>query len=187
MRRVCLLVCVFAVPGFLLSVPVAAAIEPTTCQTSLPANIGAGILQRQMIQLLERSETFRQQCQRIAAAPHVRVRFEIGFKVGTGGRAQTVINRYEHGAIVAFVTMRIAEDYFELIPHELEHVIEQIDGVRLSAEVWAQRASISATGSYETRRAAAAGARARQEFGALAVEAVQHDGRKPPAPRDPFD
>ena len=186
MRRVRLSVTwVFAVLVFPFAVPMAAA--STICQTSLPVNISGGILQAEMIALLERSETFREQCRRIAAAPYVRVRIELGPRVTAGGRAQTIINRYQEGAIVAFVTIRFAEDYVELIPHELEHIIEQIDGVRLSVEVGAQRASISADGAYETRRAAAVGVKVRQEFGALTVEPVQHDVRTPPAPRHPFD
>ena len=186
MRRVRLSVTwVFAVLVFPLGVPLAAA--STICQTSLPVNISGGMLEAEMIALLERSETFRAQCRRIAAAPYVRVRIELGPRVASGGRAQTIINRYQEGAIVAFVTIRFAEDYVELIPHELEHIIEQIEGVRLSAEVWAQRASISENGSYETRRATAMGVKVRQEFSALTMEPVQHDGRKPPAPRHPFD
>jgi hypothetical protein len=185
MRRVRLSVaCVLAVFGFLLGDPAAAS---TVCQSSLPVNISGGMLQQQIIALLERSETFRQQCRRIAAAPYVRVWFELGLKVDGSGRAQTVINRYQQGAIVALVTVRFAQDYFELIPHELEHVIEQIDGVRLADERCADRAWTAPSGAYETRRAIAAGAKVRLEFGALAVEPVQGDGPKAPGPRDPFN
>ena len=52
----------------------------TICRSSLPANIGAGMLQQEMIRCSQRSETFRQQCRRIAAAPYVRMvraRFEV--------------------------------------------------------------------------------------------------------------
>ena len=186
MHRVSLSVtCVLVVFGSLFGVVSATA--STVCQTTLPANIGAGILEQQMILLLQRSETFRQQCRRIAEAPYVRVRFEIGMKIEGGGRAQAVINRYEAGAVVAFVTMGFAQDYFELIPHELEHVIEQIDGVRLPDELVARRAWIAPCGSYETRRASAMGTKVRKEVNVLTVEAVQHDGLKAPAPRNPFD
>ena len=189
MRRVSLPVtCVLAVLGSLVVVPVAAAQGGSTsvCQTSLPANIMAGMLQQSMQQLLQRSETFREQCRRIAAVPYARIKFEIGMKLEGNGRAETVINRYEAGAIVAFVTLRFAQDYLELIPHELEHVIEQIEGVRLRDELTAQRAWLAASGAYETVRAAAAGVRVRQEFDTLAVEAVQRHGLKAPAPRHPI-
>jgi hypothetical protein len=88
--------------------------------------------------------------------------------------------------MVAFVTLKFAEDYVELIPHELEHVIEQLDHVRLPQEAARQQAWRSRNGAYETRRAMAVGLRARQEFEALVVEPGQADGHKPPAPRHPF-
>lgn len=186
MRRVSLPVtCVLTVLGVLLVVPTATA--STICQTSLPLNISAGMLQQQMLVLLQRSETFREQCRRIAAAPYVRIRLGIGPMMEGGGRAETVIRRYQHGAIVAFVTMRFAEDYFELIPHELEHVIEQMDGVRLTEELVARRAWLAPSGNYETRRASTIGIKVRRELNALTVEPVQHDGLKAPAPRHPFD
>ena len=74
-----------------------------------------------------------------------------------------------------------------LVAHELEHVIEQIDGVRLSDELTAQRAWLAANRSFETRRATAAGARVRQELDALAMKPVEHHGLKAPAPRHPFN
>jgi len=190
MHRVSLSVtCVLVVFGFLLAVPAAAAqpVAASVCQTSLPVNIAAGMLEQHMILLLERSETFRQQCRRIAASPYVRVRFELGMRIEGGGRAETVINRYQAGAVVAIVTVRFAQDYFELIPHEIEHVIEQMDGVRLAEELVARRAWLASSGSYETRRAAAMGTKVRGELNALTVEPVQHDGLKAPAPRNPFD
>ena len=190
MHRVSLSVTsVLVVFGFLLAVPAAAAqpVAASVCQTSLPVNIAAGMLEQHTIQLLEHSETFRAQCRRIAAAPSVRVRFELGKTSESGSRAQAVINRYEAGAVVAFVTVRFAEDYFELIPHELEHVIEQMDGVRLTEELVARRAWLAPSGNYETRRASTIGIKVRRELNALTVEPVQHDGLKAPAPRHPFD
>ena len=190
MHRVSLPVtCVLVVFGFLLAVPAAAAqpVAASVCQTSLPVNIAAGMLEQHMILLLERSETFRQQCRRIAASPSVRVRFELGMRIEGGGRAETVINRYQAGAVVAIVTVRFAQDYFELIPHELEHVIEQMEGVRLTEELVARRAWLAPSGSYETRRASAMGTKVRRELNALTVEPIHQDWLKAPALRNPFD
>ena len=190
MHRVSLSVtCVLVVFGSLFAVPAATAqpVAASVCQTSLPVNIAAGMLEQHMILLLERSETFRQQCRRIAASPYVRVRFELGMRIEGGGRAETVINRYQAGAVVAIVTVRFAQDYFELIPHELEHVIEQMDGVRLPEELVARRAWIAQGGSYETRRASEMGTKVRQELNALTVEPIHQDWLKAPAPRNPFD
>jgi len=158
-----------------------------TCRSEMPANIRPGIFQREMFRLLDRSETFREQCTRIAATRYLRVVFGVARSVPDGSRAQTTIERFQAGAVVAFVTLKFAEDYVELIPHELEHVIEQIDGVRLSDELTAQRAWLGANGTFETRRATAAGARVRQELDGLAMEPVQHHGPKAPAPRHPFN
>ena len=157
------------------------------CGSELPVNIQAGIFRRDMVRLLERSETFRAQCGRVAATRYLRVVFSVARSLPEGSRAQTTIERYQAGAMVAFVSMKFAEDYVELIPHELEHVIEQIDHVQLSEEAARQQAWRSPNGADETRRAMAAGLRVRQEVDALIVEPAQADGRKSPAPRHPFD
>jgi hypothetical protein len=158
-----------------------------TCGSELPANIRPGIFQRDMLRLLERSETFREQCTRIAATRYLRVVFDVARSLPEGSRAQTTIERFQAGAMVAWVTLKFAEDYVELIPHELEHVIEQLDRVRLPQEAARQQAWRSRGGAYETRRAVSIGLKARQEFDALAVEPGQADGHKPPAPRHPFN
>jgi hypothetical protein len=162
-----------------------AILAPGVCSSDLPANIGSGQFRRDLDRLLEQSGTFRQQCRRIAANRHVRITFGVARSVANGGRAMTVIDRFQAGAVVACVTLKFAEDYIELIPHELEHVIEQIDRVSLPLEEAARRAWQGQDGVFETRRAMAAGLRARREVDALAVEAVQADGRKPPALRHP--
>lgn len=156
------------------------------CKSELPANIRPGIFQRDMVRLLDRSETFREQCSRIAATRYLRIVFSVARSLPEGSRAQTMIERYQAGAMVAFVTLKFAEDYVELIPHEIEHVIEQVDHVRLSLEVARQEAWRSRNGAYETRRAMNVGLRVRQEADGLIMESAQADGHKPPAPRHPF-
>ncbi|HYT68644.1 MAG TPA: hypothetical protein VEL51_19615 [Vicinamibacterales bacterium] len=153
------------------------------CSSELPVNIQPGLFRPEMVRLLEQSRTSRQQCTRIAAARYVRVVFGVALTVPDGARAQSVIERFEAGAIVAHVTLKFSEDYLEIIPHELEHVIEQIERVQLRKEVAAQRAWEGKGGAFETKRAIEAGIRVRQEVDALAVEAIQADTRKPPAPR----
>ena len=106
--------------------------------------------------MLERSPMFRRQCLRIANTPYVRVLLRtLQTAVPTGPRARTTIRRTVDGALIATVLIRPLEDMPELIAHELEHIIEQLDGVDLS-----ERASISSSGvhlcedgSYETTRA----------------------------------
>src|SRR5258708_7275418 len=89
------------------------------CDSSLPLNIDAGQLGPQAIELLQRSETFRQQCERIADTRVLRVTLHVGMTVDSGGRAQTIINRYDAGGIRAEVILRFGEDYFELLAHEI--------------------------------------------------------------------
>lgn len=155
------------------------------CRSEMPANILPGLFQHEMIRLLDRSETFRGQCTRIAATRYLRVVFGVARSVPDGSRAQTSIERFQAGAVVALVTLKFAEDYIELIPHELEHVIEQIEHVRLADEAARQQAWRSRTGAYETRRAMAVGLRVRQEVTAT-TNAVTHTvpALRPPEQRE---
>jgi hypothetical protein len=157
------------------------------CEVAQPRNIQTGILQQEFIDLLQRSATFRRQCARIAATKVLRVTLHIGTVSNPLARAQTIINRYDAGGIRAEVTLRFAEDYLELLAHEFEHIIEQIDGVSLSDEALQGRAWRTPSGAFETRRAFDAGMRAREEYEAPPLDAVQVEGRKPAARRPPFD
>jgi hypothetical protein len=146
------------------------------CESSLPLNIDAGALEPHLVELLQRSQTFRHQCERIAASQVLRVTVRVGMSVEVGGRAQTVIRRYEAGGIRAEVTLRFAEDYYELL----------VEGISLRDEVAARRAWVTPSGAFETRRASDAGVRARQEYEALAPEAIHVDSRKAPPARHQF-
>ena len=156
------------------------------CEWSQPSNIQTGTLQQEFLELLQRSATFRRQCARIAATRVLRVTLHIGTTIDDRARAQTIINRYEAGAIRAEVTLRFAEDYLELLAHEFEHILEQVEGVSLRSEAAQGRAWRTPSGAFETRRAFDAGMRAREEYEALAPDAVQVDGRKAAARRPPF-
>ena len=110
------------------------------CEVAQPSNIRTGMLQQEFIDLLQRSATFRRQCARIAATSVLRVTLHVGTTMDSRARAETIISRYEAGAIRAEVTLRFAEDYLELLAHEFEHIIEQIDGVSLRDEAAQGRA-----------------------------------------------
>jgi hypothetical protein len=157
------------------------------CEFSQPSNIQAGPLQQEFTELLQRSATFRRQCARIAATRVLRVTLRIGTVLDERARAQTTINRYEAGGIRAEVTLRFAEDYLELLAHEFEHIIEQIDRVSLRDEVARGRGWVTPGGAFETRRAFNAGIKAREEYEALAPEAVHFDLAKTAARKPPFD
>lgn len=132
------------------------------CATSVPANVRAGVLERDISTLLLASPTFRAQCERIAAATYLRVDIQIVQMFG-GVRAETTITRYRTGFVRANVKVGFGQDYPELIAHEFEHVIEQLDGVDLRAEAEHGGAWLVDTRVFETRRAAEAGWRVRRE------------------------
>jgi hypothetical protein len=48
-------------------------------------------------------------------------------------RARTEVSRYAHGVIRATIEIAITTDLTELLPHEFEHVIEQLEGIDLRA------------------------------------------------------
>jgi hypothetical protein len=159
----------------------------TLCVSSMPSNVEAGLLQPDVIELLQRSATFRHQCARIAATRVLRVSVHIGALTDKSARAQTTINRYEAGGIRADVTLRFSEDYLELLAHEFEHILEQVDGIKLRDEVAAGRAWETPSGAFETRRASDAGIRVRQEYEAVSMDAVQPDAAKVSARRQHYD
>src|SRR5258708_39066102 len=63
------------------------------CDSSLPLNIDAGHLEPQAVELLQRSETFRQQGERIAATTVLRVTVQVGTAVAPSRRAPTISKR----------------------------------------------------------------------------------------------
>jgi hypothetical protein len=158
-RRRCavLLFVVSSLPGALCAQQ-----QRDQCATAIPPNIEAGVFARDMIALLRRSETFRCQCARIAQARGVRVTIEIAFNLDSG-RAQTAIHRDASGAIRAEVVVLFGENYRELLAHEFEHVLEQMDGVDLRQEAAQGRAWLLPGGAFETRRALATGVQVLRE------------------------
>jgi hypothetical protein len=62
------------------------------------------------------------------------------------------------GVIVARVRVRLGPDAIELIAHELEHVLERVEGVKYLMDVGSSKASVSG-GAFETPRAIDAGRR----------------------------
>jgi len=158
----------------------------TICETSLPFNIDAGTLEPVAIALLQRSPSFQQQCLRIAATVVLLIRIRL-LRVVQAGLAETTISRYDTGVLRADVQVRFGQDYVELLAHEFEHVLEQVDQVSLAQEISAKRAWVTATGAFETERARTAGVRARQECEELAAEAVEAQRRAAPHLRHPSD
>lgn len=141
-----------------LSSVVVAERQQDRCATAIPSNVDAGVFASDMIALLRRSETFRAQCERLAQTPRVRVKIDITYALDGGRvRAQTAIHRLPSGAIRADVVVQFGENYRELLAHEFEHILEQVDGVDLQQEVAEGRAWQLSGGAFETERAQAIG------------------------------
>jgi len=148
----------------LASVPVHAAVTDTNAYV-LPSNIkGQPDLMRQMGIMLRRSATFRQQCQRLDI-PELRVQIQTDpLLIDRPIRARSVIRRSESGGFNASVAISAFGDPTEWLAHEFEHIIEQLDGVRIrqlaliGAAAWR-----TGEGMFETERALRIGRLVRHE------------------------
>jgi hypothetical protein len=118
-------------------------------------------------QALAQSPTIHRQCLAIAAIPSARVDIHLrsGHMAG-GARAEARIVRYEFGAISAEILIPVCVDQIEMLAHELEHVLEQIEGVNLAKQSETRGTGVSrlSDGTFETARARAAGRAAAQEI-----------------------
>lgn len=130
-------------------------------KAALPANLSYAPMFRPLLEsMLDRSPAFRRQSQRIALATHLTVRLDNMFpRTVAGSRARTQISRGEDGRLHAQVQIQPLEDIPELIAHELEHIIEQLDGVDLDVQATLPGTGVRACvdGSFETIRATRVG------------------------------
>ncbi len=126
--------------------------------TGIPPNLVASPLLRSVLETMwHRSPTFKAQCARLRGDPSVLVELRFGSRsqVG-GGRARTHFVQWQgrtaRADIYIGAGVRPFVELVELIAHEVEHVIEQLDGVELTAP--AQRGiRRTARGMFETARA----------------------------------
>jgi hypothetical protein len=109
--------------------------------------------------MLARSPMFRRQCLRLAAAPHFTVEVRMLHPMTGGPRAKAQIRQAEGGRVIAAVEINPLGDFMELLSHELEHVIEQLDGIDLAARAAMARSGVHScsNGTFETSRATRVG------------------------------
>ena len=130
---------------------------------TLPPNLKIPDMYRSYVEsMLRLSPTFRRQCRRLANALGLTVVLrQFLTRPPDRVRAQTSFWTDRDGRLYATVETRALEDQVELIAHEIEHVIERLDGVDLRA-----RAALPGTGvrlcdgsddAFETIRARRAG------------------------------
>ena len=152
-----------------------AADEQQRCLRSpLPANVDMPRdLERVIRRIYARSPAFRAQCERIASADNLRVTVRIDTSIPSRCRAFTIVRRrgYE---IYADVHLPPSSGLTELVAHEFEHVLEQIEGLDLRrlARVKGSGVRMLEGRLFETDRAQAAGR-------VVAAEASDH--RRMPA------
>ena len=125
----------------------------------LPDSIQLGDGLQSMVRwALEHSPTFRQQCRVLAAAPRLRATVSVAPRLaGATSRARTSFREGRWGALAADIEIRSVPDLTELLAHEFEHVIEQLDGADLQALAKEGEARRLPGGAFETDRAIAAG------------------------------
>jgi len=135
------------------------AAEAAPRQLAAPPNLLVPSMYRPLIQsMLRDSPTFRRQCMRIGGEPLLTVHLAINSGHSRPGiRATTRMTRNAKGHVSAVIDIGSFQDTEELIAHELEHIIEQLDGVDLAARASLPRTGVTAVGyaanMFETTRA----------------------------------
>lgn len=135
--------------------------------SALPPNLDASGPYRDTLEwMLRHSATFRKQCRRIAGAP-VAVVIQPASRPLHGADARGTIVRRGDGVLEATIEIARGRDVVQLIAHEIEHVIEQLDQIDLPA-----RAAVADSGVrmgagvepvFETTRAIHIGLKVAQE------------------------
>jgi hypothetical protein len=139
---------------------------PAAAGSTLPTNLRVPRDMRPLLErLLDVSPTFRQQVDLIRRTPRIRITVGYDRRRSALIDAETVIERHEYGMLIVTTTLYMPGDVTELLAHELEHVCEQIEGVRLEALAQQRPGEVHEFGGrYETNRARDAGRRAAQEL-----------------------
>jgi hypothetical protein len=143
---------------------------PSHSSAVIPPNlIVAPVFRGVVDSMLRGSATFRRQCSRIAHAPGMTIALDWFRPHATEHvRARTVLSTTPDGQRRATVGIRPLDDPIELIAHELEHVIEQLDAVDLHTlatvpESGVRKCDCEGQVLFETIRAIRAGRAAAEE------------------------
>ena len=112
----------------------------TQAEAGPPSNLKSGPFQSVVESMWRHSPTFRRQCQRLASTRGLVVKLLVNTSERRDVvRAWTEMDRSNGVLTLARVTIVHPVDSVELIAHELEHVIEQLDGVVLGDRAYARR------------------------------------------------
>ena len=118
-----------------------------------------GKLQGLVDDLLRRSPAFRRQWQRLLRVPRLSVRIELVHAHHVrDAHAATVVSTLPDGSRLAVVAIPGGLRLAELVAHEVEHILERVDGARVASQHALGDASVRRTsGTYETARAVLVG------------------------------
>jgi len=125
----------------------------------LPPNLVLPAIARPLVtSMWTLSPTFRRQCARLAEHPEVLVRIDLLVGVHNGLASSLVERGYGEYRVSVEIDVNKSALYVEHIAHELEHVLEAVDGTDLP-RLSRQRVNgvINLGGSYETARAQSVG------------------------------
>ena len=153
---------------------------------ALPSNLEADpVFQQFLDRMAQSSPTFGRQVSRLVAETglHVRVLVEDQPRPTQSSNARTVLKLRDGSLVSAHVYLKPSPRAMELIAHELEHVLEGLDGVDLQTQAGSGMVWKSGDGVFETRRAIEAGRRVAQE---VTMRPVLKDGRDRQSKPRPF-
>jgi hypothetical protein len=147
------------------------AAEAVPRRLAAPPNLVVGSMYRPVIEsMLRESPTFRRQCMRIAGESRLTVHLAIGSMPSrSGARATTRMTRTAKGHLTAIIDIGPLQNTEELIAHEFEHIIEQLDGIDLAARAALPHTGVTEIGyraaTFETTRAQRVGLKVISELG----------------------
>jgi hypothetical protein len=139
-------------------------------QVALPPNLLVSPVYRPLLEsMLQRSPTFRRQCLRIANESWVTVSVGPAPPSWTHGvRAITRVLRKPAGRMFASVELLPLSAGVEVVAHEIEHVIEQLDEIDLASKATLAHSGVQEHAlpgiAFETTRATRAGLKVAKEF-----------------------
>jgi hypothetical protein len=106
--------------------------DDETCERTMPANIELPCdLERSLAKIYRGSATFREQCDRIAAAGTLNVVVRLDAAIPRSCQAFTLFRRRGHVLSAEVHLPPAGTRMAELVGHEFEHIVEQLDGLNL--------------------------------------------------------
>ena len=145
-------------PGIDLLMPEAIGARLTAASPRASIEVD-GKLQGLIDDLLQRSPAFRRQWQRMLCAARLSVRIELVHADRVlYAHAATAVSTLPDGSVLAVVAIPGGLRRAELVAHEVEHILERLDGARVASQHALGDTSVRrASGTFETARAVLVG------------------------------